>query len=72
MKALHKLIRVKKEDSAFVYFILEAQEGMTSYSTLKHETGSPTRDIELCFHETFEKDVNTLMKRLGEMVNVLK
>jgi len=42
-----KRIRVRKEDSAFVYNILEAHEGLASYSTLSHRPGEAHRDLEL-------------------------
>ena len=40
-------IRVRKEDSAFIYTILEAHEGLASYSTLSHRVGEAHRDLEL-------------------------
>lgn len=43
----HEIWRVKKEDSAFVYFILESMEGVASYSTLLHHEGDRHRDIEV-------------------------
>lgn len=47
-KTVHiKRIRVRKEDSAFVYAILEAHEGLASYSTLAHRAGEAHRDLEL-------------------------
>jgi hypothetical protein len=44
---IKEIWRVKKEDSAFVYFILESMEGVASYSTLLHHEGDRTRDIEI-------------------------
>jgi hypothetical protein len=38
-------IRVAKADSAFVYFILESNEGLSFYSTLEHNEGDLFRDI---------------------------
>jgi predicted KAP-like P-loop ATPase len=61
-------IRVKKEDSAFVYFILESYEGVTSYSTLDFEPGDAHRDLELRTTSDFSKEVDDLLKRLGELV----
>jgi Domain of unknown function (DUF4911) len=71
MKAEHsiyKKIRVRKEDSAFVYFIMESYEGITSYSTLDHKVGDPHRDLELRIAPDFLNEVLELLKELGEMV----
>lgn len=57
-------IRVPKGDAAFVYFILEAQEGVTSYSTLPNERGDANRDIELCFSSEFRPDVDRILSEL--------
>lgn len=40
-------IRVRKEDSAFVYAVFEVQAGVLAYSTLDHQTGDRFRDLEL-------------------------
>jgi hypothetical protein len=61
-------VRMKKEDSAFVYALLEASEGITSYTTLPHAPGAPHRDLELQIPEAFVSDVDELLKRLGDLV----
>jgi DNA-binding Lrp family transcriptional regulator len=40
-------IRVRSEDSAFVYAIFEASEGVSAYSTLPNRPGDRHRDLEL-------------------------
>ncbi len=40
-------VRVRSEDSAFVYGVLEASEGVCAYSTLPHRPGDRHRDLEL-------------------------
>lgn len=72
MKSVFKKIRVKKADSAFVYFILESHEGITSYSTLAFQTGDAHRDLELRIPPDFVSEVDELLKSLGEMVYELK
>jgi hypothetical protein len=67
-----KTIRVRKEDSAYVYFILESHEGIVSYSTLPHRTGEAHRDLELTIPESFVPEVDRLLKRLGDLVYELK
>lgn len=43
----HYVIRLSKEDSAFFYFQLEANDGVCFYSTLEHPHHAQYRDIEL-------------------------
>lgn len=63
-------IRTSKRDSAFVYAVLEAQEGVTAYSTLPNQVGDPHRDLELCFTPEFRKEVLRILAELGSMVTV--
>ena len=46
-KLINLIIRVDKKDSAFTYFILEAHEGLSFYSTLEHQEGDGFRDIDI-------------------------
>ena len=66
--AIRRVIRVRTEDSAFVYFILESYEGITSYSTLDFKQGEPYRDLELTIPSDFVEEVDSLLKRLGDMI----
>ena len=43
----HYVIRLNKEDSAFFYFQLEANDGVAFYSTLEHPPHAQYRDIDL-------------------------
>ena len=72
MRSVFKRIRVRKEDSAFVYFILESYEGIASYSTLKHRVGDAHRDLELRIPPDFVAEVDDLLHRLGDMIYELK
>lgn len=67
MVSVKKVIRVKKEDSAFVYFILESYEGIASYSTLPHSQGDLFRDLELRIPPDFEEEVNALLIELAPL-----
>ena len=58
---VRRLIRVRKEDSAYVYFVLEALEGVASYSTLAHAPGAAYRDLELTVPVGFEQQVDELL-----------
>ena len=66
--SIYRKIRVRKEDSAFVYFILESYEGLTSYSTLDFKVGDAYRDLELRIAPDFQAEVDTLLGQLGEMI----
>lgn len=46
-KSIIRRIRVRSEDSAFVYAVLEASGGVCAYSTLPSRPGDRHRDIEL-------------------------
>ena len=67
-QTVKRTIRVKKEDSAYIYFILESYEGITSYSTLDFEVGSPYRDLELRIPVAFLTEVEDLLKGFGDLV----
>lgn len=56
------VIRLNKEDSAFFYFQLEANDGVCFYSTMEHPHHAQYRDIEL------RGDI----KLKGEMEQILK
>ena len=67
-----KRIRVRKEDSAYVYFLLEAYEGAAAYSTLPFEVGDAWRDLELIVPVAFLSEINDLLNQLGDMIYELK
>ena len=70
--SVRKKIRVKKEDSAFIYFILESYEGIASYSTLDFKVGDPYRDLELRIPPDFVNEVDDLIGHFGELVYEIK
>ena len=57
-------IRVRKEDSAFIYAILESHEGICSYSTLTSPAGSLYRDLELQIPTGFKAEVDHVLAQL--------
>ncbi len=66
--SLRTVIRVKKEDSAFVYFILESHEGIVSYSTLDFTPGDLHRDLELRIPPDFVEEVERLLESFGNLI----
>ncbi|MBC7396143.1 MAG: hypothetical protein H7333_01765 [Bdellovibrionales bacterium] len=72
MKHAHKIfIRTKKEDSAFMYAILEASEGLAAYTTLIFDSHDPYRDLELLVPEELLSEVNDLLTSMSDIVTIL-
>ena len=59
-------IRVRTEDSAFVYAIFEASEGVCGYSTLPHKTGDRHRDLQLVIPVGQQSEVDRILKDLAD------
>lgn len=62
--SVRRTIRLRKEDTAYVYFVLESHEGLTSYSTLEHRPGDAYRDLELRIPPDFVVETEALLERL--------
>lgn len=72
MTHAHKIfIRTKTEDSVFVYHVLEAQDGLASYSTLAFKSHDPFRDMEILVSPDSVAELEDLLRTLGEMVMFL-
>jgi hypothetical protein len=61
----HMVIRVSKEDSSFIYFIFESNEGMCFYSTLKSSLQKEYRDVSIYFTPEFREDVERTLNILS-------
>lgn len=59
------VIRVPKQESAFTYFTLEANEGIAFYSTLPFEKGDMFRDIQITCSVTLQKELDHIIDVLG-------
>src|SRR5690606_25457503 len=70
-KVVIRRIRVRKEDSAYLYCIFEAQEGALSYSTLPHQNGEATRDLVLSIPVSFNEQVTELLKELSRELEIV-
>ena len=68
--AKQTIIRVPKDQAAFVYFILESHEGLCFYSTLDHEKGQLYRDIDIKGSTDFQADVDHILETLSKSFNV--
>ena len=58
------VIRVPKAHSAFTYFQLEANEGLSFYSTLDESLGKSYRDIQIQGSMDFYSEVKRLLSFL--------
>jgi hypothetical protein len=61
-------IRTRTEDSALLYFVLEAHEGICSYSTLAFKPGDSHRDMILRIPPGFEEEVRLALTPLKERI----
>ncbi len=59
-----KVIRVSKEDSSFVYFTLESNEGIAFYSTLRESLNQLYRDIEINYSPSVKNQINNILEQL--------
>jgi hypothetical protein len=64
-------LRVKKEDSAFLYALFEAQEGIVSYSTLDTVPGALHRDLEVQIPPGNLDEVQSLVDEIREWAWVM-
>ncbi len=56
------VIKTHKEDSALIYHLLEAHEGLAAYSTLDSPQGDPFRELELWVTDSCLSDVLALLE----------
>lgn len=61
-------VRVRKEDSAYVYSIFEACEGVLAYSTLDAEPHQLHRDLELQIPAGMVEEAQSVLDTLGELI----
>jgi hypothetical protein len=60
------VIRVSKEDSSFVYFTFESNEGLCFYSTLKSSLQKEYRDVSIFCTPDFIEDVERILTILSQ------
>lgn len=64
----HYIIRVPKDQAAFTYFQLEANEGLAFYSTLDQSLRENYRDIELFSPQSLTKELDNFLEYLKNEV----
>ncbi|MBL7716758.1 MAG: hypothetical protein JNL01_14935 [Bdellovibrionales bacterium] len=66
---LLRRVRVQKSESAFVYAVFEACEGIMAYSTLDTEDPHQLhRDLELQIPAGFVEEAEAVLERLADLV----
>ncbi len=63
-------LRVRKEDSAYLYQILESYEGCTNFSTVDESKGASHRDIALHIAPDFRSQVEKLVSELQKEIEI--
>ncbi len=68
IQSLRRKFRVRREDSVFVYWVLESHEGAVAYSTLEHKPGDPHRDLMIFVPPGQEAASERVLRSLGELL----
>lgn len=66
----HLILRASKEDSAFIYFQLEANDGLAFYSTLENSLAEEYRDIGLFSPLSLTQEIDHFIQHLGTAVKL--
>ncbi|MDB9786714.1 hypothetical protein OAB57_01300 [Bacteriovoracaceae bacterium] len=66
----HLVISTQKQHSAFIYFCLEATEGICFYKTLKHAPHAQDRQIDIKGSIEFHNDLKNLLKQLTKKFTI--
>lgn len=66
----HYIIRVPKEEAAFIYFQFEANEGLCFFSTLDATLGEPFRDIEIFSPMSLKDEMTHLLDYLASTISL--
>lgn len=64
------IIRLNKEDSAFFYFQLEANDGVCFYSTIPHEHHAQYRDLELRGDILLKSEMEQILNECSKKFNI--
>jgi hypothetical protein len=65
---VHLIVKTCKEDSVFIYFALEACDGLAFYSTLPHQIGDEHRRIDIKATRGLEPELRQLLKSIEQRI----
>lgn len=66
----HLVVRTSKNDSMYVYFILESNEGICFYSTLEQSLGQTYRDVEIYCPIEFMQILKNLVANIQKSIKL--
>jgi len=69
-KLIYYIIRVSKEESSFLYFLLEGHDNLCFYSTLYYQTGQQYRDIELTASMELSNELEHFITQISKKFSV--
>ena len=69
-KLNHLVLRLKKCDSAYFYFTLEANENLCFYSTLDDFKGKDYRDIEVFYTNGLREEFTSVLTSLEGQIPI--
>lgn len=61
-------LRVRKQDSAFVYALLESMEGITNYSTVNYQPHTSHRELELTGSPDLEAEIEEFLDSIAALL----
>ena len=64
MNMIRLVIRVPKEDAAFLYWTVDALEGAAFHTTRKSPVGATHRDVELFIAPDYVDEMHTVLDEL--------
>ncbi|MFI5391625.1 MAG: hypothetical protein ACHQYQ_09710 [Bacteriovoracales bacterium] len=70
IELFHLVVKVPKEHSSFLYFQLEASEGIGFYSTIDFEVGEAYRQIDIKGDLKLKSEMMTLLLGLKEKTSL--
>ena len=69
-KTLSRILKTSKKDSAFLYFVLESNEGLCFYSTLDESVGEDYRLIQVNYTQDFQDQIEKLISHCQKSINI--
>ena len=69
-KTLSWILKTSKKDSAFLYFVLESNEGLCFYSTLDESVGEDYRLIQVNYTQDFQDQIEKLISHCQKSINI--
>jgi hypothetical protein len=69
-RLFHYVIETNKEDSSFIYFTLESNDGLCFYSTLDHQVGAENRQIDIKGPIEMQNEFLSVMAHLKKQIRI--